>query len=1131
MEVSVFHAEGIELDSIVSIRVGSVRRQAPLRAGKPFLFPAPPPGTSSIKVDVYKAVATAELKLRPAADSYSIRFPTPPSSPPQSLTLQVRGPETREPTQPAAVGAQPEDLAFSPVNIAQGALVSHTHRTAMASARAYLDKFLLLGSLQDCLCYLLREKPEDPFAFLSLQMQRRSRELPPLPGPLPADRGGSMQVTADSSLAELNARLTAENGRLRAELERLQPLGEEWRLLDTPPGSADPLAAVPLGQDSASTDLNRQLRLEHEELRGSVSRLVLALAGCVGKTPPNAVTILSPAVIAKQEAAAERDIVLQAANMSCIPITRTQGTIGRFDYISPHADQVEEPEDSSDELKEPPREILRNRGRGISAEAYGAWNNRRAAFVPPVHKKSEEQRGGLLNAFFSCPLFAHVNPNIIGTVVSTMPVETFPPATLILKQGQDGDSLYVILSGAVECFDDTSGNKFICRIPSGRIFGELAMLYSTPRKLSVYSGADQPAVLAKLGRSVYQNLIVRHQMKIRERREECLRQVRVLETLSSEQIAQLADTLDLRMYRTGEVIVQQGDAGDEFFIVQSGECSATVETGQGEGENDVQEHRRYYEGDLFGERALLKSTTRAATVTAMKETEVLCLSRTKFERMLGPLSLLQAQNYINDPRKSISDFYQFGDQRGCRGSCVKDPAFDPNMVSPEERTDWFAVYRPTSRDAIAKMLSGAAVGKGLNVKGKSAKRGRQSGFVPFLQISLNADKALLSPPQADARCRVFYLSEDDRERMLGIFEPLLDPEDGVEISGDRVIFYVDLYPGVYGLDIPEPVLREVYITRADITFQVGWETGRKSEPAFMDMNFYGLRSSSEPKIVLFQSDAMNVLNPHGLLIAYAEKTVKPVVSDFDTFLVGSRNMDYDELPPDQTSLEAWSLDHTEGILATPGPGSWTSRWLNVIKEAAGEGFYPKVPKFGFGDATSYRLINEVVEATKETGAIRHGAECFNFFFPQELDDEYLVIWDGFEDKAWEYLDEDDLRDWLMERVQEGFVFPMNPVWLVRDNGWFEIVEKLQQTEAGQKALAKYFPPTSGVLDRIIQITEEYPDGFLPNGTGVGCSSRKSAFLDLDGGERADLIMRDVEAGIQVTLAKMKHRDGDVVDGE
>ena len=31
-----------------------------------------------------------------------------------------------------------------------------------------------------------------------------------------------------------------------------------------------------------------------------------------------------------------------------------------------------------------------------------------------------------------------------------------------------------------------------------------------------------------------------------------------------------------------------------------------------------------------------------------------------------------------------------------------------------DETQWFVVYRPTSKDAIAKMLSGAAVGKGLN---------------------------------------------------------------------------------------------------------------------------------------------------------------------------------------------------------------------------------------------------------------------------------------------------------------------------------------------------------------------------------------------------------------------------------
>lgn len=37
------------------------------------------------------------------------------------------------------------------------------------------------------------------------------------------------------------------------------------------------------------------------------------------------------------------------------------------------------------------------------------------------------------------------------------------------------------------------------------------------------------------------------------------------------------------------------------------------------------------------------------------------------------------------------------------------------------------------------------------------------------------------------------------------------------------------------------------------------------------------------RVVLYQYDQENSMNPHGLLIAYAEDFVKPVVSDFDTF--------------------------------------------------------------------------------------------------------------------------------------------------------------------------------------------------------------------------------------------------------
>ena len=54
----------------------------------------------------------------------------------------------------------------------------------------------------------------------------------------------------------------------------------------------------------------------------------------------------------------------------------------------------------------------------------------------------------------------------------------------------------------------------------------------------------------------------------------------------------------------------------------------------------------------------------------------------------------------------------------------------------------------------------------------------------------------------------------------------------------------------------------------------------------------------------------------------------------------------------------------------------------------------------------------MVESLIVTGAVRHGAECFNFYFPQELDKEFLVVWDGFSNPPWKAFKEADLRDFL-----------------------------------------------------------------------------------------------------------------------
>ena len=81
----------------------------------------------------------------------------------------------------------------------------------------------------------------------------------------------------------------------------------------------------------------------------------------------------------------------------------------------------------------------------------------------------------------------------------------------------------------------------------------------------------------------------------------------------------------------------------------------------------------------------------------------------------------------SDPRKQLANFFLDGDNRGPLGYLLEKGL--PQAADPAAQSQHFAVYRPTSMDAIRMMMTGMATGKGLNVKGKSAKKGKLSGYV------------------------------------------------------------------------------------------------------------------------------------------------------------------------------------------------------------------------------------------------------------------------------------------------------------------------------------------------------------------------------------------------------------------
>ena len=191
-----------------------------------------------------------------------------------------------------------------------------------------------------------------------------------------------------------------------------------------------------------------------------------------------------------------------------------------------------------------------------------------------------------------------------------------------------------------------------------------------------------------------------------------------------------------------------------------------------------------------------------------------------------------------------------------------------------------------------------------------------------------------------------------REEALATLTKVMREEGAsMEISVAQIFTIHTYEPKTFGLDVPEPVVREAYIMRPDLSPIIGWETGRPSVPFFMELNLEAVRGSSLPRVVLYQLDLGDPMNPHGLLIAYAEAVptprVLPVCSDFDTFTVGSKGMRYalthhhrtshcnarlfsntplcalfaaaagmryDAMPVEQQQIIQWELDQTEHIV-------------------------------------------------------------------------------------------------------------------------------------------------------------------------------------------------------------------------
>ena len=87
----------------------------------------------------------------------------------------------------------------------------------------------------------------------------------------------------------------------------------------------------------------------------------------------------------------------------------------------------------------------------------------------------------------------------------------------------------------------------------------------------------------------------------------------------------------IKNYKAGEVIIKEGDTGDEFYILSSGSVHISRNTPAGDSIAlaDLDASMNIF----FGETALISNDTRSATVSALTDCRLIVLSSRKFHEI------------------------------------------------------------------------------------------------------------------------------------------------------------------------------------------------------------------------------------------------------------------------------------------------------------------------------------------------------------------------------------------------------------------------------------------------------------------------------------------------------------------
>ncbi|KAJ3098624.1 hypothetical protein HDU97_003889 [Phlyctochytrium planicorne] len=203
--------------------------------------------------------------------------------------------------------------------------------------------------------------------------------------------------------------------------------------------------------------------------------------------------------------------------------------------------------------------------------------------------------------------FQNLSDFVLMQICGVLHFNEFESNRVVFRQGEEGSSWFVILSGRVQVLIDRAGeineSVPVLELGEGNGFGELALVNDQRRAATILT--TTPCKLLRVEKGDYLRILrFVHHSDVREK-VLFLKKIPILKAMTDQNLSSIANVMTARTYEPSALLIKQGDRLNEVCFVKKGKCviEATCEI---DGKPRVIKLGELKEGDYFGEEGVLQ---------------------------------------------------------------------------------------------------------------------------------------------------------------------------------------------------------------------------------------------------------------------------------------------------------------------------------------------------------------------------------------------------------------------------------------------------------------------------------------------------------------------------------------------